>query len=72
MPIPLTTGELIELARHGAGFCIDAEELSSQDIVEIVRHATARLTVRNAQELPMTALLELSRVGQGRIFFEWK
>ena len=68
---PLTTEELVELARHGAGFAIDANELSSEDITEIARHARSRIIVRNAQELPMESLLELSRVAPGHIFFEW-
>jgi hypothetical protein len=69
----LSTDDFVRLASAGGGFTLDAQRFQVNDLVRIASAASskgARVTIQNAQNIPLTDLIRIAVAGAGAIFFE--
>jgi hypothetical protein len=67
------TSDLIQIARAGGGFILDAQLRNTSDLIQIAKAASetnARIVLRGMQMRSTADLIAIGRAGNGSIVFE--
>ena len=69
-----TVADLVQIAANGGGFAVDASQISTEHIVQILANSHTKLphiVIKNAGVLAQAQLVRIAANSGGNVFFEW-